>query len=174
MSTRVTARLPKEAADKILADPSAFAKYLIENGCIELVRIEPSEVFRWEHSDGTIAMWDISKAKSLVDGKRPVAEITPTDCLRALQANVMVCGMDAAYALTKDIEIPIIATVPPLLSKEEEAAIFSGTIPYIVIDGWHRILKAALTFHQHPLKMHILTTEEDKLCRIVQEQIIEE
>ncbi len=36
----------------------------------------------------------------------------------------------------------------------------------IIIDGWHRIIKAALTCYEGDLLMHVLTVEEAEQCRI--------
>ncbi len=127
----------------------------------EVIGLRFGQAFTWESPDGTTITWSIDIAKQII-GDRPTDlkfNVTPDGVLQVLRSNNRVMELDSNYAMTTDLSVPLIAVISPIEKVE-------GKIVLIIIDGWHRIVKALVTQHRQPLKMHVLTDEEAEQCRI--------
>lgn len=128
--------------------------------CGEMTRCQ---AYTWEHPNGTKVTWNITKAIELTNGRKPDHHLSLGHIAQICSRNPHFGSLDQVYAMTRDLSIPLISTRAPVT----EPGIWSGgNSPVIMIDGWHRMLKAILTKHAQPLPVIILTPEEDAACRI--------
>lgn len=125
------------------------------------------QAYHWEHPNGTHVWWNITRAKELVSNRPPDNVMPIESAYEALTRNRFARELDQDYAIGRDLTVPLIATVAPVLDGAPE-----GSRPMIIIDGWHRIVGAVLTYHTQPLPVHILTPEEDAACRFNPENIL--
>lgn len=159
--TKVTLAMPIEAARKLMQDPEAAKEYLRQQG-FDVVAIQwPEPGFTWESPTGETITWSIDLCRQLI-GDRPPVEDAALDLYgvaRCLKSNGRVAELDPEYALTTDLSKPLIAVISPL-------EVVEGHHVIILIDGWHRMLKAFLTQFDGKLQVHVLTAEEEKQCRV--------
>ena len=102
--------------------------------------------FVHEAPDGRVRAWDVTAAGQIVaDGRKP-GRFSLKDYRVTLEFILEHYeGIDEAYARTRDLSKPLIA-VP----QEERL---------LIIDGWHRLLRAVLE-EVEELPLHLLTQEE--------------
>ncbi|WP_061294079.1 hypothetical protein [Herbidospora cretacea] len=91
--------------------------------------------------------WNVSKAKQITAGRRPAAIITVSEWMGMLR----MVEIDQEHAVGVDLTDPLLAIPVP-----------SGGV--LIIDGWHRLYKAADTGTE-TLRAHLLSEEEERTCR---------
>ncbi|MGW0805567.1 hypothetical protein [Nonomuraea sp. NPDC002799] len=111
-----------------------------EPGRVDDSRVEFFQMLGWR--------WDITAAKKLIRGRAPDGRVV-TEWWAAM---LNLVAIDAEHAAQVDLSEPlIVATVP------------TGGV--LIIDGWHRLCKA-VTIGLPELSAVVLTTEEERACRI--------
>ena len=86
--------------------------------------------FTHEAPDGTLRAWDVTRAQEMVrDGRQPMLFSLPDHVVSIEKVCELYADIDPEYAMTTDLSRPLIF-VP-----------FFGEC--LLIDGWHRLYKAA-------------------------------
>lgn len=154
---RLMVRLTKEGIKR-----RTIMEFAPEGSLAKRFGILHGQCFRWT-GDGTgEIVWAIEAAREIIGNRPPQVVMKPEHVLMALAQNPQSNEIDEAYAMTKDLSIPLIAVPSPSQIDIPGAM--------VLIDGWHRLKKAALTNHQEPLHVHLLSREEEMMCRIEQMQ----
>ena len=127
------------------------------------------QVFSFQDADGWQYHWSVAEAR-----KRALAGGTPPLTLSLSGTGLTVAdlfrlypGLDAAHALTRDLARPLLFV--PLDDGEGEAGEGTGeAVPprCVLIDGWHRTLKALL-MGVDVLPCYVLSREDADASRIL-------
>jgi hypothetical protein len=125
--------------------------------------IMPEHMFTWEFWNGMALTWDIDKAKEFAKSNKVFAGPPPEAIDGILKMNGAAGDIDDEHALTRDLDTPLIYILSPFPPPEVAAR---GEIALICIDGWHRLRKALITKHPHPLPIVVLAHEQERACRL--------
>jgi len=128
----------------------------------EVLGTDRGQVYSFEH-DGLQFHWSIDLALRIIGSREPYpnAAMTPEMVKQALASNIYSKDLDREFALTRDLSKPLIAVVSPIEFRGGNCVVL------LLIDGWHRMVKAAQIGHTEPLQCHVLSREEEMACRIV-------
>lgn len=99
-----------------------------------------------EATDGTLRAWDVTRGGQIVaDGRDPLRFSLPGHGVTVEKVRELYRGLDEAYAMTTDLTRPLLM-IP-----------FFGEC--LLVDGWHRLFKAAVLGVEDVL-IYLLTQEE--------------
>lgn len=115
------------------------------------------EAFTWEPPDAEPVTWNITKAKEIVSSRPEDTRICLENIKLALEHNEFAKEINLDYAMTTDLDQAIIV-VPTSIDQEKQQAHVT------IIDGWHRLTKAAAIGHES-LGVKVLQPAEDLACR---------
>lgn len=125
----------------------------------EVIGARFGQGFTWVGRNGDTFTWSIDLAQRIIGDREPTTEITLEDQVQAMLCNSCRDELNLEHAMTTDLSKPLIAIEHPVESVE-------GAIVMLFIDGWHRMAKSILTQNRTPLKVHVLTREEERACRV--------
>ena len=116
------------------------------------------QVYAWNLPTGETKYFSIDAAEYAIQklGIPSRPQVTPEDAKMLLERNAYHPDPDSAGVAAADLTRPVILGM--METPEGPRA--------HVIDGWHRITKAATTGHTGTLQAFILSPEVTELCRI--------
>lgn len=117
------------------------------------------QAFTFEYPDGRVVTWSIDMAKEIIGNREPQTELSLYQACIALQRNSLSDEINLPYAMTTDLSKPIIAVVSPLEEQPEHVVL-------VIVDGWHRIARMVLEQREEPLRVHVLSRDEEMQCRV--------
>lgn len=99
-----------------------------------------------EAADGTLRAWDVTRGQQMaVDTHQPMLFGLAEHGITPEKVRQLYEGLDETYALTTDLARPLL-----MIPFSDE---------YLLIDGWHRLFKAAMLGVPDVL-IYVLTQEE--------------
>jgi hypothetical protein len=124
-----------------------------------IAEIKRVQVYCWESPKGVVRFL-IPRAMEIIAARPQPQAALPfglADAAQAIRSNPHATTLDLAYAMKTDLNKPlIIATTPD---------------GFVIIDGWHRIIKQVLT-HTNNLPVDLLTAEETLRCIVDENGVI--
>ena len=101
-----------------------------------------------------IGRWNVTRAKEIVEGRKPEARIDP----RKFKQLGVLMRINKDHAKTVDADIPILMI--PIVDEDTDEVSYA-----LPIDGWHRIHRANELGLEY-LLAHMLSTDEADEVRV--------
>jgi len=112
------------------------------------------EAYTWNHPDGQEITWNITRARDLIGNRPPDFPVVLANMRELLANNPNAPEFNREYAMTTDLTKPLFVVL-----------MFEGQTAHLVlIDGWHRVMKAVAT-NTAQLPVCVLRPNEDMACR---------